>query len=40
MKYDVDKLLKSVFSDDDQFDVRTAFDTKLVEYNLSKSKNF
>lgn len=38
MKYDVDELLKSVFSEEDKFDIKSVFDSKLVEYNLSKSK--
>lgn len=38
MKYDVDKLLKSVFSEDDKLDVKTVFESKLTEYNLSKSR--
>jgi Zn-dependent peptidase ImmA (M78 family) len=38
MKYDVNELLKSVFSEEDKLDIKEAFDLKLIEYNLSKSK--
>lgn len=38
MKYYVDELLKSVFSEEDKLDVKAAFESKLTEYGLSRSK--
>lgn len=38
MKYNVDELLKSVFSEDDKLDIKAVFELKLTEYNLSRSK--
>lgn len=34
----LDNLLKSIFSDQEQLDVRQQFDLKLEEYNISKTK--
>ena len=35
---DINKLLQSIFSEDNFVDIREVFETKLVEYNLSKTK--
>lgn len=35
---DINKLLQSIFSEDNYVDIREVFETKLVEYNLSKTK--
>lgn len=36
--FDVDKLLKEIFSDNAAFDVKGAFEEKLIEYSLTKTK--
>lgn len=35
---DIDKLLRSIFSEDNNVDIRKVFENKLIEYNLSKTK--
>jgi Zn-dependent peptidase ImmA (M78 family) len=37
---DINKLLKSIFSEENYIDIREVFEKKLVEYNLSKTKAF
>ncbi|MGG8494949.1 ImmA/IrrE family metallo-endopeptidase [Tenacibaculum sp. TC6] len=34
----IDNLLKSIFSDDENFDIRNEFEQKLIDYNISKTK--
>ncbi|NOR88074.1 MAG: hypothetical protein GQ527_10725 [Bacteroidales bacterium] len=34
----IDNILKSIFSDNDDFNIRNEFDHKLSEYNISKTK--
>ena len=34
----IDDLLKSIFSDEEIFDIRNEFEQKLTEYNISKTK--
>lgn len=34
----IDDLLKSIFSDDESFDIRNEFEQKLTDYNVSKTK--
>jgi len=35
---DIDSLLKSIFNDELNFDIKEVFDAKLAEYNISKTK--
>ena len=34
----IDDLLKSIFSNDESFDIRNEFEQKLSDYNVSKTK--
>lgn len=38
MKSNIDDLLKSIFSDNESFDIRSEFEQKLSDYNVSKTK--
>ena len=37
-KFDVDRLLNDVFDENESFDLKVAFEEKLIEYNLTKTK--